>query len=196
MRVVLRKSDAEVKDFKRYFVPINFALHAIYPILGIALSGVGLEGADRQAYSGIARVHGHQGSCGFTTGTAGLDFALMFMPLVISYFTFISIFVYTLSYALYVSYRAFMQGDNVLGKLWRTTGPSSVSAWAWVCGHPISSSTSASDTTPGPTSACSRIGRTSSSGSPLTTPASWGFTSLNMTPLVVPPDVQAPILRG
>lgn len=120
-RVVVRKSDNEVKDFKRIFNPSNFFVHHLFPFLGFCLAGAGLEGAEKQAYSGIARVHGHQGSCGFTTGTAGLDFSLLFMPLVLSYFIFVSVFIYTLAYALFISYRAFsMQGEDVFGKLWRT----------------------------------------------------------------------------
>ena len=120
-RVVVRKSDNEVKDFKRIFNPCNFFLHHLFPFLGCCLAGAGLEGAVKQAYSGIARVHGHQGSCAFTTGTADLDFSLLFMPLVLSYFIFVSVFIYTLAYALFISYRAFsMQGEDVFGKLWRT----------------------------------------------------------------------------
>lgn len=121
LRVVRKWTDNDIKPFKKIWLPLNFIVHHIPLVAAFCLAGSGLTGAEKQAYSGIARTHGVNGDCMFSTGNQLVDFSLFFLPLTVSYFLFISPFVYTLGYALFISYRAFaMQGENVLGKLWNT----------------------------------------------------------------------------
>jgi hypothetical protein len=121
LRVVRRVSDSELKQMKVYYKSALFAYHHLLPLIAFCMAGYGLSETELQEYSGITKMYSSNSDCAFTTGTMGLDFNLLWIPIVISYFVFLSLFMYTLGYCVYVTYRAIaMSGDDVMGKLWKT----------------------------------------------------------------------------